>query len=177
MTISYTSLVHGLDVRTCDLVVAARAFASLEPIWDAIAEVQQQRHDHAARTINTNQLPATYRIPVEVWDMVKQFAIDTAVFEMRGAVQVELSCGECHRREVDWRVGTQAPEEDGYELEEFVAAQVSEEARRARERSVRTMEWADGDVCRHNSAAKDYAAFRAQGLHSKVSSEFRPGVD
>ena len=171
MTISYTSLVHGLDVRTCDLVVSARVFDLLEPAFAEITAVQQARHELAARTTNSNQLPAAYRVPVEVWDMVKQHAVDAAVVEARSAVQAELRCGECDRREVDRRMASQpGTDEDAYELEGFVLAQVEEENKRAQERALHTAHWLDcAEPCRHLTAATRYANFRAQGLQSDVS--------
>ena len=170
MTVSYTSLVHGLDVRTCDLVVAGRAFAELEPAFDAIAEIQTLRHTFASRAARSANLPAALQVPVEVWDMVKQFMIDSSVMATRRAVQHELSCGECEKRRVDRLVAAQpGTDEDEYEVEGFVTAQVRASTESLQDSVVYSSEWVDCDDCLgHLSAATRYSNTRAAGLNSKV---------
>ncbi len=174
MNVSYTSLVHGLDVRTSDLCVAARVFGQVEPAWQVIASLQTQRHALASHTTNSNQLPAAYRVPVELWDMIKQYMTDQAVIETRAAVQAELRCAECEVREINRRVGSQpGTDEDAYELEGFVTAEVQSEIKLAEEKARPYAEWIEcAEPCRHLSAATRYANFRAKGLQSDVSSAY-----
>jgi len=104
--------------------------------------------------------------------MMKQYMTDQAVIETRAAVQAELRCAECEVREINRRVGSQpGTDEDAYELEGFVTAEVQSEIKNAEEKARPYAEWIEcAEPCRHLSAATRYANFRAKGLQSDVSS-------
>lgn len=94
MADSLAGVVYGVNVRTCDLVAAGKAYAQVHPALTALHRIQRLREKGTIR-VEVGQPSGVERVPVEVWSMIEQSVIDCGVEDGRAEVAKEVICEEC----------------------------------------------------------------------------------
>jgi hypothetical protein len=102
-----SALVYGVNARTCDLISAGRAYAKISPTLAGLARIQRLRDKGILRVNHLapfNVCPGVERVPPEVWSIIEQEVITSAVRDARLEMLEQVVCKACDQ----WRAEAKA---------------------------------------------------------------------
>lgn len=142
MADSLAGLVYGINVRTCDLIAAGKAFAQVHPALIALHHIQRLR-DKCTIRVEAGKPDGVERVPVEVWTMIEQSVIDCGVENGRVEVVKSTVCEMCDEVQAESEAQSLSMSGIVKTKSAMLVGHFMLESKRMRDDRLATRKWAD----------------------------------
>jgi hypothetical protein len=123
------SIFYGIVVRASDLMAAGRAFAAAELTLGAL-DVIRTRAQRGTLRVRKKPHSALGKVPVEVWELIRQAMVDVEVLEARMELQETLICVGQEEADVECYLVSSDEDEDESDKDEYYGGYYSKARQR-----------------------------------------------